>query len=228
MAENKLYRGNVRDIIIVLSLISAIFFPITYTRIAVGLCVLVIGTLLHILTKATLIRNRVLCQDGVYRICRHPYYLSNFIVDMSFCLLSGNIYLVFVYPFVFFWAYGPTFNFEENKLFAKHPEEFVPYLLNTPQVFPYLGSFREFSTILNDASMGRVSRKEWVRISRFWIVAMVILLVQSFFAGGKTISAILSTDRDSLFCLIGLAIFIFIWIILVCLPQRKKTKTLDE
>ena len=63
-----------------------------------------------------MIRNRVLCTQGAYAVVRHPYYLANYLIDIGFCLASGNVYLVLAYPFLFFWAYGPTLRSEESLL----------------------------------------------------------------------------------------------------------------
>jgi len=177
MEDRKLYRGNLRDIVIVLAVASAFFIPVHYSLVIVAMVLLAAGTLLHIITKATLIRNRVLCTEGVYRICRHPYYLSNFIVDASLCLLSGNIYLVLAYPFLFFWAYGPTLRFEEQKLAGIHGEAVHEYLLSTPQIFPCMGSFAGMKTIFQETSTSRVSRNEWVRIARFWAVGISLIVI---------------------------------------------------
>ena len=53
---------------------------------------------------------------------RHPYYLSNFAIDYSFCVLSGNPYLLLIYPFLFFWSYQPTMSEEEHFLHSIHGE----------------------------------------------------------------------------------------------------------
>jgi protein-S-isoprenylcysteine O-methyltransferase Ste14 len=66
-----------------------------------GFAVLAVGSLLHFVVKGVLIRNSVLCKDGIYSVVRHPYYLANYIIDSSFCLITGNMYLVFMYPFLF-------------------------------------------------------------------------------------------------------------------------------
>lgn len=176
-AKRWLHRGNLRDIIIVLAVISSLFLPTNWPAMYVGLAVLAVGTGLHVLVKGQLIREVALCTEGTYALARHPYYLANFIIDTGFCLLSGNIYLVAVYPFLFFWAYGPTFREEEAVLASIHGEKFHAYKERVPQVFPHALSFKSWKTITASFSHKRVSPVECKRICRFWYVGMLIPLL---------------------------------------------------
>ena len=116
-----LHRGRLRDLVVALCLVSALVCPRDTAMLAVALVLFTAGCLLHVLVKGQLIRNVTLCTEGAYSIVRHPYYLANYLVDVSLCLLSGNVYLVLLYPFLFYWAYGPTFAEEEALLASMHP-----------------------------------------------------------------------------------------------------------
>jgi hypothetical protein len=191
MRKSILYRGNVRDLGILLALISAYFFPATPAMTITALVLLALGTLLHVVTKATLIRNAVLCREGVYRICRHPYYLSNLIVDMSLCLLSGNIYLVLAYPFLFFWAYGPNLRAEETRLASIYKQAQYDFLLEVPQIFPAPGSVVPPGMILKETSLSRVSVNECSRIIKFWGVALALIAVHILAVrGGRILNTV--------------------------------------
>jgi hypothetical protein len=216
-----LYRGNLRDLIVVASLISAFFFQINLTQIIIALCFLALGTVLHVITKATLVRNRVLCEEGVYKICRHPYYLSNFIVDISLCLLSGNVYLVFVYPFLFFWAYGPALKFEENKLSGIYGEKYHEFLLRSAQILPCSESVVGLGRVFQETSASRISRKEWVRILRFWAVSLLLLCVHGI--GVVGIKSVYGSQIDVKIVAAGVAgIFMLVAaLILQMLPKKK-------
>jgi hypothetical protein len=116
----------------------------------------------------------VLCRDGIYGVVRHPYYLANYLVDTSFCLFSGNLYLLLVYPFLFFWSYGPTLRNEEGTLTEKHGEASVAFILGTPPIFPDRGSVRNVSTLFAGFSRHRISSREIARILRFYAVGSLI------------------------------------------------------
>ena len=100
-----LTRRNLRDLIVALSLASAALFPVSNAKMYLAFGLLGLGCFLHFVSKGILIRNVVLCNKGIYQVVRHPYYLASYLIDSSFCLLSGNIFLVVLYPFLFFWAY---------------------------------------------------------------------------------------------------------------------------
>ena len=162
-----LTRSRLRDVVIALSVVSLFFTKGGDTDIVVSLVVLFLGGFLHVLTKGVLIRNEVLCGDGVYGFVRHPYYLANYLIDTSFCLMSGNHYLLLCYPFLFFWAYGPTFRQEERTLREKHGEAAVEQMLRTPGLCPDRGSIAHARMLFQGFSFTRISRREVARVLRF-------------------------------------------------------------
>ena len=172
-----LHRGRLRDVVIVLAVASTFFFSpgLAVQCVAIGL--LVAGGGLHLLVKGQLIRNRVLCAQGAYAVVRHPYYLANYLIDTGFCLACGNVYLVLAYPFLFFWAYGPTLRSEESLLASLHGPEFEPYRAGVPQVFPDATLFASLGTLGRDFSWGRISAREVKRLFRCAFVAALLLLL---------------------------------------------------
>ena len=133
-----LNRSNLRDITIIVALISSLVYNLDVVRLLISFLLLSFGCFFHYVTKGVLIRNVVLCKDGTYSVVRHPYYMANYLIDSAFCLLSGNVYLLLVYPFLFYWSYGPTIRKEESVLAGIHGEEFLRYSLDVPQIFPCL------------------------------------------------------------------------------------------
>jgi len=174
--EGFLTRSGLRDAVLLLSAASAFFYPLTPVATGAAFFLLLLGSFMHFLTKGVLIRNEVLCRDGIYGIVRHPYYLANYLVDSSFCVFSGNAYLLLLYPFLFFWSYGPTFRKEERTLTEMHGEASVAYMLSTPPVFPDRRSVRG-ARPLAGFSWRRISGKEVARITRFYAVALLILVI---------------------------------------------------
>jgi hypothetical protein len=164
--------------VVVLCLVSAVFSPPDLAALCVALALFAAGCLLHVLVKGQLIRNVTLCTDGAYAVVRHPYYLANYFVDISFCLLGGNVYLVLLYPFLFYWAYGPTFAEEEATLASMHGEKFDAYRASVPQVFPTTNLFVGLSSLGRGFSWRRISAKEIKRISRFGFLATLLILAR--------------------------------------------------
>lgn len=173
--DDVLTRSRLRDVVIVLSVISALFCDATGVQIVVAFLLLILGTFIHVITKGVLVRNEVLCKDGIYSIVRHPYYLANYVVDTSFCLFSGNSYLLLIYPFLFFWSYGPTLRKEEGTLTEKHGEASVAFLHSTPPIFPDRRTIRNLPFLFAGFSRQRLSAKEVARVTRFYAMAFLIL-----------------------------------------------------
>jgi len=172
-------RSNLRDLIIVVCFISALLYDLDWIRLALSGVLLIGGCFFHYMTKGVLIRNTVLCQTGTYRVVRHPYYMANYLIDSSFCLMSGNVYLLLIYPFLFYWSYGPTIRKEETTLAQLHNSEFLRYSLEVPQIFPDAYSIRYIKEVTNGFSIQRITRNEISRFMRFWATACFILSIHT-------------------------------------------------
>jgi hypothetical protein len=172
-----LTRSRLRDVVIASSLGSMVLFKAHESDIVVSLSVLLLGGFFHVVTKGVLIRNEVLCGEGIYGLVRHPYYLANYLIDTSFCLMSGNHYLLLCYPFLFFWAYGPTFRQEERTLREKHGDAAVEQMLRTPGLCPDRGSITNVSGLFQGFSVKRISRREVARVLRFSAVWLSLYMV---------------------------------------------------
>jgi hypothetical protein len=174
---NSLSRRNLRDLTVVLSLGSALFLDASSTTVYIALGLLGLGCFIHVVSKGTLIRNTILCKEGIYGVVRHPYYLANYLVDWSFCLLSGNLLLFLLYPFLFFCAYGPTMTKEEDILFSKHGDSFTKSALEIPRVFPNINSLRNISTVFRGFSAKRITLKECSRTMKFCATGLLLVLI---------------------------------------------------
>ncbi len=177
-AKPLITRSNLRNLVRLLCYLSVFVYNADINEIIVSFCLLTLGCFVHYLTKGQLIRNVVMCNNGIYGIVRHPYYMANYLIDISFCLLSGNPYLLLIYPFLFFWVYGSTLRKEEKFLAETHNEPYVEYLLDVPQVFPDSLFHRYLKDIFKGFSKKRISRNEISRILRFWATAVFIVFLQ--------------------------------------------------
>ena len=88
--KHLLTRRNLRDLIILCCFASSALYGHSVASMVIGFSLLAVGCFLHVVAKGILIRNVVLCDGGVYAMVRHPYYLANYLIDCSFCVLSGN------------------------------------------------------------------------------------------------------------------------------------------
>ncbi len=185
--RNFLTRSNLRDVVLLLSFMSTVFFGITTGEVIVGFLLLALGCFVHFLSKGVLVRNTVLTRRGIYNIVRHPYYLSNFVVDYGFCALSGNLYLLLIYPFLFFWSYQPTMREEEAYLQSIHGDAFIRYRSDVPRIFPDRTSLEGWRTLFEDFSWKRITWKERGRILRFWSMGLFIMLLHEFATKGLSV-----------------------------------------
>ena len=182
-----LTRSNLRDLVLLLSFMSTVFFGITAGEVVIGFLLLAGGCFVHFLSKGVLIRNTVLTRRGIYGMVRHPYYLSNFVIDYSFCALSGNLYLLLIYPFLFFWSYQSTMAEEEAYLQSIHGDAFIRYRSDVPPIFPDHASLEGWRTLFEDFSWKRITWKECGRILRFWFIGLFIMLLHEFAAKGLSV-----------------------------------------
>ncbi len=227
-AEDKkqpfLNRSNLRDLTIIVALASALVFNLDVVRLFLSFLLLSFGCFFHYVTKGVLIRNVVLCKDGTYSVVRHPYYMANYLIDSAFCLLSGNVYLLLVYPFLFYWSYGPTIRKEEKVLAEIHREDFLRYSLDVPQIFPDAFSVKSWRAIINGFSKSRITPNEISRFARFWATALFIIFIhivrEDHFA--RLNLAALRTDYSSMALL-----FLIIVLMTISLAVRSKKKMPD-
>lgn len=204
-------RSNLRDFVFIMCIVSCFFYNTNIISISLGTLMLLFGCFLHFITKGVLIRNTVLCRTGIYSVVRHPYYLSNFLIDNSFCLISGNQYLLLFYPFLFFWAYGFTLRKEEKFLGSIYNESYFNYSLEIPQLFPDPKSAKNFSNIFDGFSMQRITLKEYARIIRFLCMFILIIfahhLKEQFVFSTKFYKSIANIDKILAITIIVLYIF---------------------
>lgn len=180
-------RANLRDIVIVISIASVLISPPSESFILAGLIILVAGSVLHLLVKGVLIRNSMVCRDGIYQIVRHPYYLANYIVDSAFCVITGNLYLVFLYPFLFFWAYGPVMRAEEKYLGSIFAKEYAAFIDAIPQVFPHPHHWPTWRQVVMGFEWNRITPNELSRLGRFWGIGFFLAVLQELRTDGLTV-----------------------------------------
>jgi hypothetical protein len=217
--RNFLTRSKLRDVILLLCFASSLIFGVGNLGTIVGLTMLVAGCFLHLVAKGILIRNVVLTNRGVYGVVRHPYYLANYLIDTSFCVLSGNPYLLLIYPFLFFWAYGPTLRNEEKLLSERYGNAFLDDSSAVPQVFPDSGSLGGLRKLFEGFSLKRITAKECSRVARFSAVGFVITLIHELkpegLSGLKHLLIPTRHDYDEFVFMVAVAILLLLSLVFI-------------
>jgi hypothetical protein len=221
-----LNRSRIRNVVLFLTLVAAPFSPISDVTVALGFFFFALGCFFHLVAKGILIRNTVLCNYGLYRIVRHPYYLANYLIDWSFCVLSGNYLLILVYPFAFFWAYGPTMNKEEALLASEHGDDFVRYISEVPRVFPDRGSVGHLRRLFDGFSPQRITWKECARLTRFCSAGILITVVHDVTPNGLTSANFRSIIDNGSYTVSFLAAVVLYTasLVLMMLSRRRRTR----
>lgn len=136
-------RSRVRDISLVMAVATAYHWNMRMA--VVGAILAAAGIALQTWSKAALRRNKQLNAKGPYALCRHPFYLGNFLFDVGLCFLSGNGWLVGAYPLIFAAGYYSTFRHEERILRGLFGDAHSQYCRSTPMLRPDLtGLFRHW------------------------------------------------------------------------------------
>jgi hypothetical protein len=126
-------RGRIRSVFLILALVLSKWNPISA---GIGLGVFILGMFVHGVSKGNLVRNKQLCTNGPYKWVRHPFYVANFLIDLSLCLMAGAPWLALAYAIAFPLAYLPRIFAEEESLREHFGPAFDEYCKSTPRLLP--------------------------------------------------------------------------------------------
>lgn len=118
------FTGRVRRLTFLLAIVFG--HPTGATWIA-GAVLFLLGVLFHTWACGYLHRNEELIRSGPYRMVRHPLYLSNALVDTSFCIVSNNVFVLLAFIVFFCWTYGARIDVEERILRERYPQEYEAF-----------------------------------------------------------------------------------------------------
>jgi hypothetical protein len=106
---------------------------------AVPLAMIGLGALLHLASKGYLVRRARVTREGPYRWVRHPFYLSNLLLEPGLLLFAGAWWAVPVYLVIAHFAYNATMDEEEADLAAVHGDAWTAYARRVPRLVPWRG-----------------------------------------------------------------------------------------
>ena len=85
---------------------------------------------------ASLEKNRVLADKGLYMLTRNPMYLGRFFVLLGFLLLTGNIWIILVFAVLYYFYMVNRVKREEKKLRVVFGEEYEGYCRDVNRFIP--------------------------------------------------------------------------------------------
>jgi len=109
----------------------------TWTSLALGLPVSVLGLALRAWAAGHLEKNRTLAESGPYAYVRNPLYIGTLAVAAGFVIASRRWELAFLFAAVFLLIYLPVVELEEQHLRSLFPE-YVDYAKRVPRLWPRL------------------------------------------------------------------------------------------
>jgi protein-S-isoprenylcysteine O-methyltransferase Ste14 len=109
----------------------------TWTSLAWGLPVSLIGLALRAWAAGHLEKNRTLAESGPYAYMRNPLYVGTLAVAAGFVIASRRWELGLLFAAVFLLIYLPVVELEEQHLRSLFPE-YADYAKRVPRLWPRL------------------------------------------------------------------------------------------
>lgn len=110
-------------------------------------------------------KNEQLAVEGPYSLLRNPLYFGSFFLGFGIVLMSGNLWLIGLYPLMFMPIYLRRIQQEEQDLIERFGEDALAYFARVPRLVPQLSLYRHPTTAWN-LHRAIVVHREWVN----WIV----------------------------------------------------------
>jgi protein-S-isoprenylcysteine O-methyltransferase Ste14 len=111
----------------------------TWTSLAWGLPVSVLGLALRAWAAGHLEKNRTLAESGPYAYVRNPLYIGTLAVAAGFVIASRRWELGVLFAAVFLLIYLPVVELEEQHLRSLFPQ-YADYAKRVPPLWPRLGA----------------------------------------------------------------------------------------
>ena len=152
--------------------------------------------------------------SGIYSIVRHPLYLGNFFMWFGLALLTGNIWFILVFCFVYWLYYERIMFAEEQFLRRKFGDEYLEWANFVPAFIP---KFSKFSKSGLTFSWKKVLKQEKNGL------AAIFLIFCMFDIAGELIE---KDTHFNYFLIVGAFLTLFMYVVLKYL--KKRTQILNE
>jgi len=111
----------------------------TWTSLAIGIPVSILGLVLRAWAAGHLEKNRTLAVSGPYAYVRNPLYIGTLMVAAGFVIASRRWELGVLFAAVFLLIYLPVVELEEQHLRSLFPE-YADYAQRVPRLWPRIGT----------------------------------------------------------------------------------------
>jgi protein-S-isoprenylcysteine O-methyltransferase Ste14 len=103
---------------------------------AVGVFLVVLGSLVRIYASGYIIKNKLLATEGPYSLVRHPLYTGNLLILLGFTLACGRWWAWLVAALFWWFYYPPAIEYEDRKLHKIFGESWERWSATMPAVIP--------------------------------------------------------------------------------------------
>jgi protein-S-isoprenylcysteine O-methyltransferase Ste14 len=110
----------------------------SWTSLAIGLPISVMGLALRAWAAGHLEKNRTLAESGPYAYVRNPLYIGTLAVAAGFVIASRQWVLAILFAAVFLLIYLPVVELEEQHLRSLFPA-YTDYAKRVPRLWPRAG-----------------------------------------------------------------------------------------
>lgn len=150
----------------------------TLLSICIGLPVVFAGEGIRTWASGHIVKDNTLTISGPYCLTRNPLYFGNFILGLGFVIMSGVIFLPFIFIPLFFFIYDATITREEEFLAGRYGDRFKIYKNGVPRFFPkmdWAAFSAAFSNSYLDWSLIKKHREKNTWLAIFGVILLVIV-----------------------------------------------------
>ena len=129
-------------------------------------------------TRTTKVGANSLCTSGPYSRTRNPLYIGNILIYSGVVLVSGGIYLFYLFLVViiyFLFQYSMIISLEEEKLENLFGQNYLKYKENVPRLIPMIKPWKNH-TITDPSSFLKTIKTEKRTLQN---IGLIILFISS-------------------------------------------------
>ena len=127
-------------------------------------------------TRTTKVGANSLCTSGPYSRTRNPLYVGNVLIYSGVVLVSGGIYLFYLFLVViiyFLFQYSMIISLEEEKLESLFGQNYLDYKQNVPRLIPMIKSWNNH-TITDPSSFLKTVKTEKRTLQNIGLIVLFI------------------------------------------------------
>jgi len=127
-------------------------------------------------TRTTKVGANSLCTSGPYSRTRNPLYIGNVLIYSGVVLVSGGIYLFYLFLVViiyFLFQYSMIISLEEEKLESLFSQSYLEYKENVPRLIPMIKPWKNH-TITDPSSLLKTVKTEKRTLQNIGLILLFI------------------------------------------------------